>query len=173
MCIFWRCLSPCVASGVLGIHQNNVSTSKTRSSSVFSKAPSFCFVTEEAVLINLHGKPGKQAGKGEKIKYFSSAVQQGECMQSVEGEGRMKPGFLFTQHRIAAFQMEGKRLRLFIPRVPATLRPMTLISVRHQYNIICLVLLHPCESEQIDTSEKKARGYSSIPHFYLLLYFCI
>lgn len=172
-----------MVSGALGIHQNksvNVNTSKMCSSSVFSKAPSFCFVTEEAVLVNLHGKPGKQAGKGEKIKYFSSPVQHGECVQSAEEEGRMKPGhsFLFTQHKIAAFQMEEKRLRLLIPRVPATLRPMTLISLRHQYSIICLVLLHPCESEQIDTSEKKPGDthqlltfiYSS--HFFLYLKYC-
>lgn len=114
----------------------------------------FFFVTEEAALVNLDGK---QAGKGEKIKSFSSAVQHGECVQSVEGEGKMKTchSSLLTQHKAAAFQMKKRRLRLFIPHVPATLKPMTLISLRHQYNITCLVLLHPRESEQIDTSEKK------------------
>lgn len=78
-------------------------------------------------------------------------------MQSAEGEERMKPchSSLFTQHKAAAFQMKERRLRLFIPHVPATLKPMTFISLRHQYNIIFLVLLHLCESEQIDTSEKR------------------
>lgn len=67
-----------MASGVLRIHRNkgvNVSTSQIWGSSVFSKASSFWFVTEEAALVNLDGK---QAGKDEKIKYFSSLAQYGE-----------------------------------------------------------------------------------------------
>lgn len=48
-----------MASEVLGIHQNkgmNLSTSQIWGSSVFSKASSFCLVTEEAALVNVRGK---------------------------------------------------------------------------------------------------------------------
>lgn len=102
-------------------------------------------------------------------------------MQSAEGEGKMKPchSSLFTQHKAAAFQMEERRLRWFIPHVPATLKPITFISLRHQYNITCLVLLHPRESEEVDTSEKKPGDthefltfiYSS--HFFLYLKYSV
>lgn len=61
---------------------------------------------------------------------------------------------LFTQHKIAGLQTDEERLRLFIPHVPATLRPMALISLRRKYNITFLVLLHLCESEQRDIPEK-------------------
>lgn len=83
-----------MASRTLGIHQNKgvkVSTSQIWGSSVLSKASSFLFVTEEAAQVNLDYKPGEQAGKGEKIKYFLSPVQHGECVQSAEGQERMNP----------------------------------------------------------------------------------
>lgn len=55
---------------------------------------------------------------------------------------------LFSQHKIAALQMKGKRLRLFNAHVLATLRHMASISLRCKYNIIFLVLHHLRESEK-------------------------
>lgn len=78
------------------------------------------------------------------------------CRVGRDGGGRMRSchSLLFTQHKIAGLQMDKERLRLFIPHVPATLRPMALISLRRKYNITFLVLLHLCESEQRDIPEK-------------------
>lgn len=62
-----------MVSGMLRIHQNKgmkVSTSQIWGSSVLSKASSFLFVTEEAALVNLDGKPGKQAGKVKRLSIF-------------------------------------------------------------------------------------------------------
>lgn len=141
-------------------------------------ASSLCSVTEESALVNLHSKLEHRAGwQRRKDKYLSSPLQYGESVQGRDEGGRMRPchSFLFTQHKTAALQVEEERLRLFMPHVPAILRPMASISLRHKYNINFLVLLHLCESGQKDSPEKSQRIlitsllfiYSS--HFFLYL----
>lgn len=82
LCIFWTCSPPCVASGVLGIHQNkgvNVSTSWMWGNSVISKASSFCFVTEEAAPVNLHGKLQHRAGWQRRTVFVITTAIWREC----------------------------------------------------------------------------------------------
>lgn len=77
---------------MLGIHQNKgvkVSTSQIWGSSVLSKASSFLFVTEEAALVNLDGKPGKQAGKVKRLSIFITSAtwrMHAECRGRREDE---------------------------------------------------------------------------------------
>ena len=76
-------------------------------SSVFSKAASPCFVTEEAALVNLYGKLQHRAGwQRRKGKYLSSPLQYGESAQGEGGGERMRPchSFLFPQHKVAVLQ---------------------------------------------------------------------
>lgn len=127
-------------------------------SSIFSKASSLCFVTKEVALVSRRGKLEHRAGwQRRECKYSSSPLQCGEGVQSRDGGVRIRPchSFLFTQHKIPVLAMEEERLRLFIPHVPATLRPMASISLRHKYNIIFFVFLHLCESGQKHIPEKR------------------
>lgn len=157
LCIFWRC-SLCGFQECWDQNKGvNISTSLMWGSSVFSKASSFCFLTEEAALVSLHGELEHRAGwHRRRDRYSSSPLQHGEKVQGRDGGRRMTPchSFLFTQHKIAALQREEERLTLFTPHVPATLRPTASVSVRHKQNIIFLVLLHLCESEQKAIPEK-------------------